>query len=149
MKKYFYMLIMTFLVLLIVGCTNAQPEIQVKPSIEIHKTTKEKVIDKIVYRSSEKGATIKNITDYGLTVEQKVNNSAMASFLYGSKYDSTPVLRLSYSIVNINKGVKLFVRAEMVTNPGSAYERTNDVTNSISKALNKLLNDIKTQVHSQ
>jgi hypothetical protein len=102
------------------------------PEIVIPNTSKKQVIDKIISAKLEKGMQVKSVTDYGVVVTKKVEGSAMASFMYGSRYDSTPEARITYNVVESGSSVRVFSRTEMVTNPGSGYERTSDVTKRVA-----------------
>lgn len=131
---------------LVVGCVAPQPRLNTasgKPEILIPGTSKKQVIDKIVSDKLEKGMQIKSVTDYGVVATMKVEGSPMASFVYGSRYDSTPEVRITYSVVDSGYFVKVFSRVEMITNPGSGYERASDLTDSYGAQMQSELEGLK------
>jgi hypothetical protein len=128
------------------GCASAPQRLATpsgNPEIVIPNTTRKQVIDKIVAAKLEKGMQIKNVSDYGVVIGTRVNDSFMASLLYGSRYDSTPEARITYNIVETREGVRVFSRAEMVTNPGSAYERISDITQNLLGEMQGELEQLK------
>ena len=130
----------------VAGCAAPAPRLQTasgNPEIIIANVSKKQVIEKIVAAKLEKGMQVKSVTDYGVIVAKKVDNSFMASFLYGSRYDSTPEARIHYNVVESGSGVKVFSRTEMVTNPGGGFERTSDVTSSIGTQMQAELEELK------
>lgn len=128
-------LIIAVFLSVVTGCATPPQRLATpsgNPEIVIPNSTRKLVIDKLVADKLEKGMQVKSVNDYGVVVGKKVDSSFMASFLYGSRYDSTPEARITYNVVETRDGVKVFSRAEMVTNPGSAYERVSDITQNIS-----------------
>lgn len=133
-------------VAILAGCATPPQRLATpsgNPEIVIPNTTRKQVIDKIVAAKLEKGMQVKSVNDYGVVVGKKVDSSFMASFLYGSRYDSTPEARITYSVVETAGGVRVFSRTEMVTNPGSAYERVSDVTQNLSGEMQGELEQLK------
>lgn len=112
-------------------------------------TTRKAVIDQIVASKLEKGMQVKTVSDYSVVVGKKVDNNFMASFLYGSRYDSTPEVRLTYNVVEVAGGVRVFSRMEIVTNPGSAFERVSDLTSQYAAQLQAELEPSRASVDSK
>lgn len=139
-------LLIGFFIAVLVGCATPAQRLATpsgNPEIVIPNTTRKAVIDKIIAAKLEKGMQVKSVNDYGVVVGKKVDGSFMASFLYGSRYDSTPEVRITYNVVETAGGVRVFSRTEMITNPGSAYERTSDVTQSLSSQMQSELEQFK------
>ena len=99
-----------------------------RPEVTIQGASKKQVADAIVAGALEHGTQVKSVSDYGVVLARRADGNLAAALLYGSRYDSTPELRLHLNMVDVTSGVRVFGRAEMVTNPGSAFERINDVT---------------------
>ena len=57
------------------------------------------------------------------------NKDLMAKFLYSSQYDSRVMVRETVTIIEASDGARLSASQELVTNYGSAFERT-ESTNS-------------------
>ncbi|MGE0388449.1 MAG: hypothetical protein AB7Q97_27305 [Gammaproteobacteria bacterium] len=110
--------------------------------------TKKQAIDEIVAGKLSRGMTIREVNDYGVTVAAPINNSILASIIYGSSYDRTPEARIHYNVVDHEDGVRIYSRAEMVTNPGSGFERSTDVTASIARELQQELWDLRTKIET-
>jgi hypothetical protein len=116
---------------LLAACATPQQRLATpsgNPEIIIPNATRKAVIDKIVAEKLEKGMQVKSVNDYGVVVGKKIEDNLMASIAFGSRYDSTPEARITYNVVEVPGGVRVFSRLEVVTNPGSAFERTSDLT---------------------
>jgi hypothetical protein len=70
-------------------------------------------------------------------------DSALATFFFGSRYDSTPEARTIVNVVQVKDGVKVYARGEMVTNPGSAFEHVTDLTGAAGDTLQKTLEGVR------
>ncbi|CAL8981572.1 hypothetical protein RHODGE_RHODGE_02867 [Rhodoplanes serenus] len=82
-------------------------------------------------------------TPYELSFDKPVENMAV-QVLLGSKYDSQPNARVSYSFAPVDGGTKIFADMAVITNPGSAFERRTDVDGGHdSVAVQSLLDRIK------
>jgi len=75
------------------------------------------------------GYSISQQTDTMVRGDRPVDNVA-AAVLLGSRYDSTPNARITYSIVKRADCVRVVADIMIVTNPGSAYERLTPMNNS-------------------
>jgi len=68
---------------------------------------------------------------------------------FGSEYDAIPETRITINIVEYEdiKQLRLIATLEVVTNPGSAFERTTDFTNSEEgRKYFKTLREIKEEI---
>jgi len=68
------------------------------------------------------GFRITKDTSYELTFDKPVENIAVA-VLMGSKYDSQPNARVSYTFAQVNDTTRVVADVAIITNPGSAFER--------------------------
>jgi len=129
---------------LMAGCgpLGTQVDNSATPEVFISNVTKKQVLDRIVSAKLSKGMQIKSSDDYGVVVAKK-DESLAGALLYGSQYDGTPEMRVRYSVIEQDSGVKVFSRAEMVTNPGSGYERTNDATAQYFDQMQSELEDLQ------
>ncbi len=111
--------------------------------------SKAEIIDALVNRSMSTGLSVIETNDH-LVVAEGLDKSFGARFLYGSKYDRVPALRVRYNVANVGAGnVRVQGRAEMITNPGSAFERADDVTGEMANYISTQLYAIqKTQTVS-
>lgn len=80
-----------------------------------------------------KGFSVSQQTDSMVRGDRAITD-AMASMFFGSQYDSTPVARITYNIVNTQKCVRVVADMNIVTNPGSAFERLTPMNNSKDSA---------------
>lgn len=138
------------LTLLLVGCAAPPPPLSTssgRPEVFLAATTKKQVMDRIVSAGLGRGLQIKSSNDYGVVLAKKAEGVA-AAFLYGSRYDSTPELRVHFNLVDMNGGVQVYARGEIVTNPGSGFERVNDLTQSSGQDLQSMLMDLQRAVGS-
>lgn len=112
------------------GCMTAPMRLNTpsgKPEVFILNATKKKVSDAIVNRELSKGWDLKSQSDSLLVFATK-NTGFGAQLLFGSRYDTVPENRITFTMVEINEGVRLLIKTEVVTNPGSAFEQTTDLT---------------------
>ncbi|OGR80792.1 MAG: hypothetical protein A3I11_07950 [Elusimicrobia bacterium RIFCSPLOWO2_02_FULL_39_32] len=98
-----------------------------KPEVIIENKTKKEVADALVSEMVSRGFTIKSVSDYTLVFSKPLDNIA-ASLLFGSQYDATPEHRPSFMIFESGAGVRVVLTNQIVTNPGSAYERVTDAS---------------------
>ncbi len=141
-------ILISVFILVVTGCAAPQQRLATpsgNPEIVIPNSTRKLVIDNLVAHKLEKGMQIKSVNDYGVVVGKKIEGSSMASFIYGSRYDSTPEVRITYTVVATGNGVRVFSRTEMVTNPGSAYERVSDLTQNLSGQMQAELEQLKAE----
>lgn len=142
-------LLALFLVFALSGCATPPPPLGTptgRPEVTVQGVTKKQVIDTIVSRSVIRGNQIKSVNEYGVVLGRRVDGVG-AAMLYGSRYDSKPEARVHINVIDDAPGaVRVFARAEMITNPGSAYERVNDVTDGFGNELMTSLRDIAAQL---
>lgn len=74
-----------------------------------------------------KGFNIKSTNDYSMVFGKPLENIG-ASLLLGSTYDVTPEHRVTVSIVDLINGVRVVLTNQIITNPGSAFERVTDAS---------------------
>jgi|GEM_PF-993632 len=131
MKKNLVQTVIGFIVfsMLLSGCATGPPlrTPTGKPEVTISNVTKKEVIDALTNQMLSWGYHVKTITDYN-AVYGKRTNSMTAAILLGSRYDAIPEARINYAIVEVEGGVRVVVtNIEMITNPGSAFERVTDL----------------------
>ena len=123
--------ILSVAALSLAGCATVQPlrTPTGKPEVAIPNVTKKEVIDALTNAMLANGYSVKNVTDYSAVYGIR-SNSILAGMLFGSQYDSVPEMRVSYAIVDSDDGVRVITALEVITNPGSAFERVMDVSKS-------------------
>lgn len=97
--------------------------------VEINNIDKKTVMDKIVSDMVSGGYQIATVSDYHIMFRQDVKDEA-AKFLYGSDFNNTPELRITFSVVQAGQNVKVSYDGKIVSNPGSAYEKLKDITDN-------------------
>lgn len=105
------------------------------------KVLMEKFVNYMLTRNAANGWTFKSSTDFDLVFEKRGGASVGEVLAYGSGYDRQPAARAKVTFVQDGRLVKIFGRAEMVTNPGSGSERIADVTNDRGQQLQGWLQD--------
>jgi len=98
-----------------------------KPEVIINIEDKEKIKDSLFNTMINHGYNLKTTNDYNL-VFGKIINDITTSLLFGSRYDTSPESRISFSIVKVNSGYRLIATLQVITNPGSAFERVTDLS---------------------
>lgn len=96
-----------------------------KPEVDIV-APKPQVRDALVAQMVQRGYSMKTATDYSLVFEKP--GGTLQNLLAGSTYDAQTMLRVTYTVVEANGGVKVIGSAGVVANPGSAFEKVTDVT---------------------
>ena len=117
-----------------------------RPEVFIQNATGKQAIDAIVAAKLQKGIEIKSVTDYSVIAQAKIQGSLGASLLFGSRYDSNPDARITYNVVNVSGGIRVFSRVEMLTNPGSAFERSSDITDQMGTQLQSELEEFRARL---
>lgn len=117
------------------------------PEIFLSAVTRKQVADVIVAAKLSAGMTVRSTTEYSVVVGKRLVDNYSASVAYGSRYDSVPEMRTTYNFVEQGGGVAVFGRVEMITNPGSAYERVHNVTASQGATMQRELEDLKAKLN--
>lgn len=114
-----------------------------KVETTIPNTTIDDVAPRLINRMVDIGYLIKHTSAYQLVFEKPVEN-VMAAAMFGSRYDAQPVARLSYILTKRNDGTRIVMDAQVVTNPGSAHERTTDLNhNAETKKFQAMLDELR------
>jgi hypothetical protein len=132
MKKLISILLAAYITFASIGCATPPERLATPsgmPEIVISGTSKKLIIDTIVNDKLSSGFKVISTSEYSLVVAKDIDDFA-ARAAYGSNYNRIPEARSTYSLVDVPGGVKLFVRAAMVTNPRSPYEKTVDFTST-------------------
>lgn len=145
-------LIMFTAITLVIGCASV-PRMNTssgKPEITICRVGKNEMMEKVVAAASMDGFSIRNTSNFQIVMGKPVSNPLVAA-LMGSRYDSTPESRLVWTLADIgNNCTHIGVTVQIVTNPGSAYERVTDVsTGKDGHEIQKGLEAIKARVESR
>ena len=115
------------------------------PEVTIMGVTKKEVIDTVVEHSLADGFRVLSVNDYSLVLGKNLTSFA-AGLAAGSQKNWTPLLRLTYNLVDTSDGVHVFVRSEMVTNPDSHDEKVKDYTPHMLKPQQELLERFKAKL---
>lgn len=86
--------------------------------------TKEAIIATFVPR----GYQIVKDSEFQLVMDRPANDSFGAQLVYGSQWNSIPNARVILTITG-SKPTNVNSQIQVVTNPGSGFERVNDVSN--------------------
>ena len=97
-----------------------------KPETTIAGTTPEKVKPLIVNRMLSAGYRITRDTQFEIAFDAPVKNVA-AQVLLGSRYDSQPNARVSYSFASTGTETRVVADIAIITNPNSGFERRTEM----------------------
>lgn len=161
-KRNFKTIISLLSLHLLIGCATVRPlsTSSGRPEVTINNTTKKEVLDNLTNSMIIKGFQIKNISDYNAIFSKKTNSFA-TGIIYGTDYDRTVESRHTYTILENNPNVRVIATVEIVSNPGSAFEKATDVmtiqdnqsvVNDIEVALKRVqenLNNIKISIEEK
>jgi len=149
MKRTF---IMFTLIILLMGCATL-PRINTpsgRPEITICRISKNEMMEKVVAAASMDGFNIRSTSNFQIVMGKPVSNPLVGA-LMGSRYDSTPESRLVWTFADIgNNCIHIGVVVQIVTNPGSAFERVTDAsTGKDGHQIQEGLEAIKARVESR
>lgn len=119
------------LILIFSGCAVIPviPTASGKPEITIPNTTKEKVANEIINCTSDKGFILISNTPNLIILDQPITN-ALVRYCYGSRQNPIPNNRLKVQLTETDGGVRVLFNLFIVTNPGTAFEKSEDRNNS-------------------
>ena len=117
-----------------------------RPEVYIANATPKEAIDAITAAKLQKGLAIKSVNDYAVTFATRIEGSLSGSLLFGSSYDRNPEARFTYTVVNVPGGIRVYSKIEMVTNPGSAFERSSDITTQMAVRMQSELEELRAQL---
>lgn len=129
----------------LLGCATPPPVLSTpsgNPEVVIQGVTRKQVVDKIVDAMSARGLTLRTVSDHQVVAGGRAEDFA-ARFFHGSRYDGVPEYRVTFTMVEQAPGVKVYSRAAIVTNPGSGFERVNDMTQPQGKNIQDMLLKLK------
>ena len=88
------------------------------------------MMEKVVAAATMDGFNIRNTSNFQIIMGKPVTNPLVAGALAGSRYDSTPESRLlCWTFADIgNNCTHIGIAVQIVTNPGSGFERIMDVS---------------------
>jgi hypothetical protein len=140
------LLLIVVLLAFVTGCATAKP-LQTpsgRPEVTIIGATKKEISDVLVSTMLSAGVQMKQITEYTLVFAIR-DTSLTGAIFFGSKYDTSPEMRITFSMIEECKfkSTRVFCTAVMVTNPGSAFERVSDVTQANSMDIQNMLEKLK------
>jgi len=117
------------LICLFYGCATTPPipTPSGKPEIVFSNVTKNEVANRIIDGSSSDGWVLKNSSEYIVVLEKPIT-SGFAKFVYGSKWNETPNVRLQCQLTEVQDGVRVLFNIFIVTNPGTAHEIITDIS---------------------
>jgi hypothetical protein len=104
---------------------------------------KKQVLDKLVAGLVAEGMSLKSANDYTAVFGKRLEGNFAASLLYGSRYDSVPELRVTFTTIESGASTRVFGNAAVVTNSGSAYERVQDVTTQNGADMQRILERLR------
>lgn len=102
-------------------------EIPDRPSTFTYQASKQRTKEAIVRTFVTAGHQLISDTDFQLIFDRPA--TGFAAIWFGSNYDSQPNARVTLTLTG-NNPTQVNTRLEIVTNPGSAFERRTDVSNN-------------------
>lgn len=100
------------------------------PEVLVEGAGKKQVADRLAGTLVGMGFQVRAANDYQLTFGKPVD-SPMLQSLYGSQFNRVPELRHEYALVDVPGGIRVLGHAKIVTNPGSGFEKTEDLTQAL------------------
>jgi len=117
-----------------------------RPEVTITGRVGEQVVARITDYMLNRGYNVKTATNTLLVFEKPIDN-VLATVLLGSRYDSTPAARVTYTTIETETSTRVVASLAAITNPGSAFERVTPMDNSKdSVSLQQFLNELKSSL---
>jgi hypothetical protein len=113
------------------GCTHPVQHFTPSGKVEsVFLAPTDAVKARLVNQMTDWHYTISKDTPYLISFDRP-SEDLMANVLLGSKYDSTPNIRVTYTIMQMQSGsVRVVADFAVITNPGSGYERRTPINGS-------------------
>lgn len=110
------------------ACTPAQTYATPsgKPEVDFVSVPKARVRDALVAELIRREYAVKSSSDYTLVFERA--GGLGQNLLAGTKYDAQTMTRVTFTVLDSDGAVKVLGTIGVVSNPGSAFERTTDMT---------------------
>lgn len=116
-----------------------------KPEITVPGRVAEQLSNDIVNAMLTAGYSISTQSPNQLVFDRAIDSFA-AKFAYGSSYDRTPNARIEYTIASLPDSTRVVATFKAVTNPGSAFERSQDLSHGPdADSIQSLLDSIAQQ----
>ncbi|MBI4243110.1 MAG: hypothetical protein HY606_03380 [Planctomycetes bacterium] len=152
-KKRIFFLISIIISFFTVSCATTIQHLSTptgKPEVTISNVSKKAIVDRLTNIMIDRGYNVKEITEYKAAYSKRME-SVSAAIWYGSKYDSTPEARITFDTVETQANIRIVATLQMVTNPGSAFERTTDLSKNTPDAHNfqDILSNLKSEMESK
>jgi hypothetical protein len=133
---------LTFLIVAILG------QIAYAYSVNIVNVDKKQSMECIANELIGEGYSIVSTNDYSITAQKEITNF-WGRVLYGSRFNSSPVLRISLNFAQIDNNVRLNGDAWIVTNPNSAFEQSQPYTNQdFPQTIDRFKRDVESKYSS-
>lgn len=114
-----------------------------KPEVTIDTENVAGVKEALVSEMVNRNYSLIRDTEYQLVFDRPIEN-ILASALLGSKYDSTPNARITYTFAVGMDTVRVVADLSIITNPGSAFERRMEMnSNQDSLEFQGMLNQLR------
>jgi len=128
-KRMLILLVGPLFFIILSGCATVQPISTQSgmPEITICGIGKSELMEKFAASFSMGGANIRSTSNYQIVIGQPVTDPLVRA-LYRSGYDSNPESRAIFTFADVGGCTYIGVRIQIVTNPGSGFERITDVS---------------------
>lgn len=117
-------------VILLSGCANLAPlnTGSGRPEITLCGPGKTEIMEKFVAAATQDGFNIRNTSNFQIVMCKPVKNLFLAA-MAGSRYDPTPEHRVTWTFADMgNNCTHIGAVLQIVTNPGSGFERITDIS---------------------
>jgi hypothetical protein len=143
-------LVLAFMSTALITCTSVTHETPSgRAEVTIPNTTVDRVKSYLVSIMTNKGYRITKDSQFQISFDKPSENIAL-NVLLGSKYDSTPNMRVSYDIAALPNGIRVISDLAVITNPGSAFERRTEVNEGPASAeVQAILTLLEPELNSQ
>lgn len=110
------------------SCAGGLPPIQTatgKPEVTLPNVTKKQAVDYLTVIMLNREYQVRQVNDY-MAAFGKAGDTFAARFLFGTKFNRVPDLRVTYNFVDTPAGLRVIATLEIITNPNSGFQRVRD-----------------------
>lgn len=117
-----------------------------RPEVTFTGVTKKQIMDKLVATrvAIAAGIKVKSANEYSLVFENSSNTAPGVASILGPQFIE-PAGRVTYSMLDVDGGIKVIATIEVISSPGTAIESTQDVTAIAGYRAQEELEAIKAQ----
>ena len=143
--------VLVLLIFMILSCaTTPLRTASGRPEVSINGVTREDVSNALINEMVNAGFTLYQADEYKLCFKKKEKN-ILVNVFFGSRFNPITEFRIIFNLIEFPNYVRVIATSALiVTNPGSAFERENEVMGGkVASQLQEILEKIKQKLEEK